>query len=928
MDEAREPFSPHNLDGLRLGLWAPAHREPLHWLMPLLADSGCELRRIEEPAMLAPSEDRAAPDLDILLIDATHARHSADERLLLAQVRLHVAPHVPLVLVGTARSGAERLAAIQAGAARYLNHPPGGEHLRLTLFELGFGRGMRGARVLLAGLGAAQRDMALAFREAGLNVIEVSDVAHLVERLGAGNAELLVLGDELPEGRSGELARWLLSSEQTRELSLLCLSKDRLDALTTNPSEWTLMPPHHPERVLASVRRCLFEHRRLLGESVLSARAREADRLERHWHTMVLDTMPCGATLIDARLPEFPLIRVNPGFVELSGYPEEELLGRACPCLTTGPDAEDHKALMELRASLLTGSATRVMLRNTRKDGSLFWNQITLVPLRAQRDLVTHFVGIHQDITMQREAALIKERAAEQVLSVIDSLRSYICVIDAEGVVISSNRAWKLYSESLGHSLRRIDEGGNYLTHCDRLGQLGARDAADLAHGIREVLAERLNSYEARVYVSRGVVEEVHLVRVTRLQGTEPGDTRLVVSHQDITTQVQIEADLRAAKDEAERANQAKSEFLSLMSHELRTPMNAVLGFAQLLECDPQLNDEQRENVVEILRGGRLLLELINEMLDLSRVEFARVDLHLAGVVLEEAVADCLELVEPLAHVRDIQLDAAALAGSRTLVWVDQVRLRQVLIHLLSNAIQYNDPLGRVSLALSTSTEGGGMACLEVRDTGKGVDAEQLSELFEPFGRHGSEGYGIGLAVSRRLIEAMGGRIGARSQPGQGSEFWIELPLQQASPGEGPDTDEAGASNALPGCREPMLRVLQIEDDRSNLRLIERALVRRPELRLLTAPSGQIGLELARVHCPDLILMSRDLPDTDALEVLRALRNQPETQGIPVVCLSAAALSQAERKDLRAAGFAAILAKPLDITSLFTILDRLLEHEA
>ncbi|MBH1987491.1 MAG: response regulator [Burkholderiales bacterium] len=440
---------------------------------------------------------------------------------------------------------------------------------------------------------------------------------------------------------------------------------------------------------------------------------------------------------------------------------------------------------------------------------------------------------------------------------------------------------------------------------------------------------------------------EVSVARKVPLDGGEP--TFLLISR-DVTERKQAEVSLRklneelearvaartaellSAKNEAERANQSKSDFLSRMSHELRTPLNAILGFGQLLALSTQ-DAKQSGHVRHILGAGQHLLELINEILDLSRVESGQMTLSLEPVSVGDLVVECLALVRPLAEAHGIELLCDDIDASWR-VRADRTRMRQVLINLLSNGIKYNRPAGRLLVRLSMQDDA---LRVSVSDEGEGLTAEQQSRLFVPFERLDAdarqiEGTGIGLALSKRLVGLMGGRIGVDSRVGEGSTFWVSLLRCQplSDDGAGLARVAAPATPTLAqGTREggTQRTVLCIEDNELNLQLIEHLLSHRPGLSLLTAMTPTVGLGLARERRPDLILLDVNLPEMDGHEVLRRLRADPGTAAIPVIAVTSNAREE-DKDRARAEGFSAYVTKPIDVLVLMAEIERLLPRDA
>jgi PAS domain S-box-containing protein len=392
----------------------------------------------------------------------------------------------------------------------------------------------------------------------------------------------------------------------------------------------------------------------------------------------------------------------------------------------------------------------------------------------------------------------------------------------------------------------------------------------------------------------------------------------------DITERKRSDQAMSIARREAERADRAKSEFLSRMSHDLRTPLNAMLGFAELLDMD-NLTADQRESVTQILEAGRHLLNLMNEVLDITSIESGNLTLSPEAVAIPEIVDRMVTLMRPLAAPRQIDVQALPSAGRDLHVRADRLRLTQILLNLMSNAIKYNRVGGRVTLSCDDAGEG--RIRLSVTDTGAGIRPEKLAQLFTPFERLGAdqtgiEGTGLGLALSRGLAEAMGGTLGVRSEIDRGSTFWIELAGVTA--GTQPLQD---APSAIPRSAASISgTILYIEDNMANVRLVERLLKhRRPDITLLHAGDGALGLAMALEHKPDLIFLDLHLPETPGDEVLRRLWEDTRTREIPVIVLSAdATLSQSRR--LIATGAKAYLTKPLDVSKMLALIDERLTH--
>ncbi len=409
-----------------------------------------------------------------------------------------------------------------------------------------------------------------------------------------------------------------------------------------------------------------------------------------------------------------------------------------------------------------------------------------------------------------------------------------------------------------------------------------------------------------------------------RLGGRE--NRKVAVLFRDSTVRKQVDLALREAKFAAEQASLAKSEFLSNMSHELRTPLNAILGFAQLMESGtPPPTLVQKTNLEHILKAGWYLLLLINEILDLAAIESGQLALSMEVVSLADVLLECAAIVEPQAQQHGISVTFAQL-DQPVFVNADHTRVKQVLINLLSNAIKYNKVDGTVTVACTSLAA---RIRISVEDTGVGLAPAQLAQLFQPFNRLGQqaghqEGTGIGLVVSKRLVELMNGVMGVASTTGEGSVFWIELDLIAEPQAVAYPTDPTAVARAQVQGKAQVHTVLCVEDNPANLMLVEDLVARRADVRLLTAFDGQRGIEIARAVRPAVILMDINLPGITGIEARRILAEDPATAHIPVIALSANAMLRDIERGLEA-GFFRYLTKPIKVNEFMDTLDLALE---
>ena len=537
--------------------------------------------------------------------------------------------------------------------------------------------------------------------------------------------------------------------------------------------------------------------------------------------------------------------------------------------------------------------------------------------------------GVSDDSGSFRRMALLNQGALQT--AIFNSRRFAIIATDEHGVIQLFNIGAE---RMLGY---QADEVVNKLSPADLHDPVDVvAHASALGNELSESIAP---GFEALVYKASRDIEDVFesayickdgsrlpvVVSTTALRGEDEALIGYLQIGTDNSARERVELALKESKAVADRANLAKTEFLSGMSHELRTPLNAILGFAQLLETGaPEPTALQQRSINQILKAGWYLLDLINEILDLSQIESGALTLSYEPVLLNDVMQECRAMIEPQAGTRNISMNFPVF--SRPLfVMADRTRLKQVMINLLSNAIKYNKTGGRVTVDFSHPKPA--VIRISVHDTGDGLTAEKIEQLFQPFNRLGKEsgveeGTGIGLVMTKRLMELMKGAIGVSSTPNEGSEFWVELSTISAPASISHDIEQHVATVTQAGLR-PTKTVLYIEDNPANLELVAQLIVRRPDLRLLSAADGDTGIKIAGIYHPDVILMDINLPGISGTEALLRLRANPLTAAIPIIAVSANAIPRDIEKGLNA-GFFDYITKPIKVVQFMDALNRAL----
>ena len=540
------------------------------------------------------------------------------------------------------------------------------------------------------------------------------------------------------------------------------------------------------------------------------------------------------------------------------------------------------------------------------------WLRVSGVPVFRDDGSFMGFRGSGRDITELRQAE-------QRLHDAVGSLPAGFLLFDADDRLVYTNGHRTDVMPELADQYRIGDTFEQILRRCVAAGAI--TDAVSDPEGWIARRVEQHLSAKGSTTVRFGG-------RVVEVVERPTSDGGIMVLRFDITALEQAREAAQAARDAADAANRAKSEFLSSMSHELRTPLNAIIGFGQILKIDRdnRLSPDQQQYCDHIVKSGEHLLSLVNEVLDLAGVEAGRLRLSLEPVGIDGVVREAVRTMQPVASGAMVALHKVP-APADLAVRADAQRLRQVLLNLLSNAIKYNRPDGTVTVTVEEP--GAGVVRISVTDTGPGISEENKRQLFVPFQRLGAEfthveGTGIGLALSKRLVEAMDGRIGATSELGIGSTFWIEVPVSSVQTRADEQAVELPAS---PLASAGGYSVLYIEDNPLNVSLMEYLLETLPDVAMYAAPSGQIGLELARAHKPEIIVLDLNLPEMDGFEVLERLKRDPETAAIPVIALTASAMPNDVRRGM-AAGFFRYLTKPLKFDEFLAGVDAALSRPA
>ncbi|MDQ3636375.1 MAG: PAS domain S-box protein, partial [Actinomycetota bacterium] len=734
-----------------------------------------------------------------------------------------------------------------------------------------------------------------AFFEAMNDVVLVLDAEGRYLKIAPTNPSLLC---KPPEDLVGKTLHEVFPGEQAD----VFLGRIRLALETRQPvgTDYSLQIGDEEVSFAATISPMRENNEVVLVARDVTERKRAEEELRRM--SRAIEATSDGIVVTDPNRPDDPIVYVNPAFERMTGYSAEETLGRNCRFLQ-GED-RDQPALAELRAALSKGEGFQGILRNYRKDGTLFFNELHVAPVYAEGGRLANFVGVQTDVSARIRAEEELRRSEERYRLVAQATNEAIWDAD----LLADRQVWDGAVESLfGYPSRQETVGAWWEERVhpeDRERVLSSIDAA--LRGVEESWAEGYRFRRA----DGGYAEVVDRARVVRGAGGEP--VRAIGSMMDVTESRRAEKELQEAKETAEAANRAKSEFLANMSHEIRTPMNGVIGMTGLL-LDTDLSEEQRDYAETVRMSAENLLSIINDILDFSKVEAGKLDLETIDFDLCTTAENVVGLLAERAHGKGLELASSVEPGVPTLLRGDPGRLGQVLTNLLGNAIKFTER-GEVALGIGLVEDGQDAAVVrfEVTDTGIGMTDEQRSRLFRAFTQADASttrrygGTGLGLAISKRLVEMMGGEIGVESEPGEGSTFWFALPLKK---------QPAGAQ-AMPEPSADLrgLRVLAVDDNETNRRI----LCKQTSAWGMESASAEGGAQALRTlrsaaregRHYDLAILDMQMPGMDGIELARKIRADPQVSSIGLVLLSSMG-RRGDTAEVARAGIDAYLVKPV-----------------
>lgn len=812
----------------------------------------------------------------------------------------------PVVFISERFDIEVRLAAANAGAQRFFSKPLKYEKISKTVDGLIERVITKPFRVLIVDDDPELlKYFKIVLSGADMDVNTVSDPLQTLKVLEDFKPDVIVLDVYMPVCSGTEIAKVIRQDDRWALTPIMFLSTEddinvQLDAMSEGGESFMVKPVTADQlvsAVTAKAKKSRWNYR-IYNDLKVISRESEFQTITFNSHNIVSAADVTGK-----------IISVNDNFCKISGYSAEELIGKNHRLIKS----ENHPGLFykNMWKTISAGKVWRDTICNINKNGEEYWVDSTIVPFLDEKGHPYKYVSARTDVT-----ELFKSKSRLERSQKFANIGTWDWNIET-GDLFWSEHIWKLFG---------LDAEFIETSYENFMGAIHPDDRELVSNAITSCIEDMTDfNVEHRVVWQDGGVHWLsESGNVVRDKNNKALHMLGVV--RDITESKKAEEALIVAHQDAEGANRAKSQFLSSMSHELRTPMNAIMGFGQLLSIDAALNDNHKKSVNEILQASDHLLELINEVLDLSKIESGQIDLTIETVPLGEVITECLQLIYPLAEKRGISItilrDNTEISLSDLLVAQDAVRgdhtrVKQVIINLLSNAVKYNITGGKITIKCDHSNN---KVRISIVDTGAGLNKEQKNKLFTSFDRLGAEnsdieGTGIGLVITKNIVELMGGRIGVETEKGTGSTFWFELP-----------GDEQLLTNDIKNNSSTNINinaaysVLYIEDNPANLRLVTQVLSHFPNIHMWSAHEAILGIELSLEHNPDLILLDINLPGMDGYETLKILKKNVLTQSTPVIAISANAMKNDIDKGL-AAGFNEYITKPIDISRLMKLME-------
>jgi len=830
----------------------------------------------------------------------------------------------PVIFISVREDMEARLAAARAGARRYFSKPLNMDKLIPALDGLTERVTVTPFNILIVDDDETLLEYyATVLRDSGMAVKTLSKPLKVLEVLNDFTPDIIISDVHMPECMGTELAQVIRQDDSWAMTPIMFLSTEadlnrQLVALDLGGDDFLvkpIAPGHLISAVTARAKRARWSNRIMNNlDDVVRENKYQLAALDQH---DIVSTADIAGNIT----------YVNDYFCEISGYDRDELIGKNHRILKSDYHSQSFYKTMWDRIS--DGKVWHGTICNTNKAGQNYWVKSTIVPFLDEKGKPYKYVSVRTDITDTR---LNEERLEFAVDGAGDGVWDW----DMQTNLMQFS---KIYMEMLGYLENELPH-----TADTWINGVHPDDWERVDKTLQAYISGESENYsvELRLRCKDGSYKWI-LCRGTIVSRDNKGKPlRMIGIHSDISAQKEVEKELTVAREEAENANRAKSQFLSSMSHELRTPMNAIMGFGQLLTMDKEspLSETQTDFATEIVKAGTHLLELINEVLDLARIEAGRIDLSIETVELGYVVAEALQLIAPLADKRGIKIcinqegkdiELGHLDHQLNSVRADRTRLRQILLNILSNAVKYNSENGTITVSCFHADDN--QMRINITDTGEGLSVEQQAELFKAFNRLGAErknieGTGIGLVITKNIVELMGGHIGVESEEGKGSTFWFELPSDTPLTNVESDIDDRMSSPEMLPFSESIKKhtMLYIEDNPANLRLVAQVMGKMDDIHMWSAHEPVLGLELAEEHKPDLILLDINLPGMSGFEVLKQLRQRASTRNTPVLAISANAMPK-DIEDGLAAGFDDYITKPIDIRSLMKSVHDALEAE-